>query len=596
MILWGVLSSLGESSRERGRLYHRKTKRGKSQLVEHIRESVNTTIYTKTKKTSGKGKGGKGKGGKGKGYATLEPTLEPTTSENPSQSPSISTNPSSVPSVSSKPTTDAPTISLSPSISLQPSHYVCDSEAGRNRDIVHILDSISGHIAPESPQEKATTWLKLVDKSDNCNHTLKERYILAVFFYSTYGENWKDKSMWLSNDDHCSWFGVTCNENNVQRLSLSHNRLKGTIPLELGSLSSLDNIVLDGNELHGHVPNEIFGLKDLYRFCVEHNHLSGQFFQSDVFKSNSTLKMLQIRDNFFTGTLPSEINSLTKLEDFRFDKNQFAGTLPYLNELTDLMYLKGSNNLLNGTIPNFFSHGMSHLKVIDLTDNDLTGKIPYSIGSLDKLERLYLGSMYLSGTIPYSFWKLSNLKHFFAYDNQLTGEIPQYFAGFTKLESLYLSFNNLDGKIPPFASDKLDYLNLAENRLTGSIPSSLFDIENLRLLYLSSNRLTGTIPGDFHTANKLKDLFLDDNELTGFIPEIEVNSLPEITEIVFNNNHLVGSVPDEYCELYDLLDHYLAIHADCEEDQEGEVQNSCKCCAECEIGKGAILNKSPYNV
>jgi len=587
VITLAALISFGESSQKGERKYHRTRrqakKRGKSELVEHVRQSVNTTIYTKTKKSNkshGKGKG------KGKGYSTLEPTPSPT----------VSTHPSSMPSVSSEPSSILPTISSPPSISMKPSQYICHSNSGRNTDIVHVLDSISKKIAPGSPQEEAATWLKFVDKSDNCNHELRERYILAILFYSTNGDNWKDKSKWLSNDDHCSWFGVTCNHNNVQRLTLSENGLQGTIPSELAFLSSLDYIVFDTNKLHGRVPAEIFGLHDLHRFDVEHNQLIGQFFQPEFFQCNETLKMLQIRDNLFSGTLPSEINSLTKLEDFRFDKNYFTGTLPDMNQMTDLIYFKGSNNLLNGTIPNFSSSEMTRLKVIDLTDNELTGKIPYSLGNMNKLERLYLGGMYLSGTIPYSFWKLSNLIDFFAYDNQLSGEIPESIGGLTHLESLFLSYNNLKGNIPRFKSHKLDYLNLKKNSLSGTIPASLFDIESLRLLYLSSNQLTGTIPEDFHTANTLKDLFLDDNKLTGLIPEITATALPAITEIVLDSNHLAGSIPDGYCELHDILDQYLAIHADCSKVDSGDAQNDCSCCAECHTGKGAILDRTPYNV
>ena len=76
---------------------------------------------------------------------------------------------------------------------------------------------------------------------------------------------------------------------------------------------------------------------------------------------------------------------------------------------------------------------------------------------------------------------------------------------------------------------RVDSLELADNQLTGTIPETLGQLNNLRSLDLSGNDLTGEIPQALGQLNNLKYLNLIDNQLTGCIPsallDVSVNDL-----------------------------------------------------------------------
>ena len=79
---------------------------------------------------------------------------------------------------------------------------------------------------------------------------------------------------------------------------------------------------------------------------------------------------------------------------------------------------------------------------------------------------------------------------------RLTGTVPSELGGLAELRGLILSRNYLNGSIPPELGDltNLRFLDLSYNYLSGSIPPELDNLTNLRTLYLRGNRFTGCIP------------------------------------------------------------------------------------------------------
>ena len=223
--------------------------------------------------------------------------------------------------------------------------------------------------------------------------------------------------------------------------------------------------------------------------------------------------------------------------------------------------------------------------------NSLAGEIPESFGSLPNLEKVYLGDNSLSGFIPELTTQPVSLLEFLASDNKFVGSIPSGYADLPVLQNFTLANNTLTGVIPAFNSPNLTFIDLKNNRLTGTIPESIFDSGDLRVLYLSNNVLSGTIPASYSKPPKLTDLWLNENDLTGTIPNPSPGQLQKIEEILLTFNSLREPVPDGLCQLrLDLPVQFFALQVDCApRPGTDEINNECElnvCCTGCERGRG----------
>ncbi len=149
-----------------------------------------------------------------------------------------------------------------------------------------------------------------------------------------------------------------------------------------------------------------------------------------------------------SGTIPSELGSLSDLQWLMLHNNQLSGGIPSrLGSLTNLTLLWLSNNRLEGQIPMALGR-LSQLKQLNLNTNNITGTIPAELGDLSSLERLWLHRNELSGPIPNSLGQLSNLERLWLYSNELTGSIPASLGELSDLVAWRLSGNNLTGCVP----------------------------------------------------------------------------------------------------------------------------------------------------
>jgi hypothetical protein len=146
-----------------------------------------------------------------------------------------------------------------------------------------------------------------------------------------------------------------------------------------------------------------------------------------------------------------------------------------------LDYLQLDRNRLTGTIPTELS-SLTNLRVLDLGGNQLSGSIPSQLGSLNSLESLHLDNNQLSGSIPIELSNLSSLEYLYLDRNKLSGNIPVELGNLTPLTELNLASNQLSGSIPPALCNllNLQILRLNDNQLDGDIPQAL---NNLTILY-----------------------------------------------------------------------------------------------------------------
>ena len=89
------------------------------------------------------------------------------------------------------------------------------------------------------------------------------------------------------------------------------------------------------------------------------------------------------------------------------------------------------------------------------------------------------------------------------------------------------------------SSGRVIALDLSENELSGSIPSELGKLTELKELHLEENELSGSIPPELGKLTELKELHLEENELSGSIPP-ELGRLTELKELHLEENELSG--------------------------------------------------------
>lgn len=197
---------------------------------------------------------------------------------------------------------------------------------------------------------------------------------------------------------------------------------------------------------------------------------------------------------------------------------------------------------LNGTIPYQTLGALTALTVLDLSDNFLTGEIPYDIYTLPNLVQLGLSNNRLTGPLP-QWVTLHQLQNFDLSGNLLSGLIPDTFG--YNLKSLYLldlHGNNFSGPMPTLYNSKfLNYLDVSKNQFTGGVPHETFLIQDLALLNVSRNLLSGPLPTELNWLWKIRTLDLSENNFQGAIPDLY--NLGQLRGFNASSNSLNGSLP-----------------------------------------------------
>ncbi len=243
----------------------------------------------------------------------------------------------------------------------------------------------------------------------------------------------------------------------------------------------------------------------------------------------------------------------------RWIRHGLKGAIP--PELGSLAKLEGLwlyVNELSGTIPPELG-SLAGLQRLSLSANELSGAIPTELGSLTDLRSLNLSDNSLTGPIPPNLGSLASLEQLDLWGNNLTGSIPPQLGKLSSLTRLSLNTNSLTGPIPPELGNlaSLEQLDLWRSNLTGSIPPQLGKLISLKRLALDDNSLTGPIPPELGDLASLEQIGLWQNNLTGPIPP-QLGKLSSLTRLSLDNNDLTGPIPSELGNLARLTE--LLLH------------------------------------
>uniref|UniRef100_A0A0E0JMS0 non-specific serine/threonine protein kinase n=1 Tax=Oryza punctata TaxID=4537 RepID=A0A0E0JMS0_ORYPU len=356
-------------------------------------------------------------------------------------------------------------------------------------------------------------------------------------------------SNWTASAPFCSWIGVSCDSSGkwVTGLEFEDMALQGTISPQIGNLSFLSSLVLSNTSLIGPVPTELGRLTRLQTLVLSYNSLSGAIPGS--IGSLSKLEMLVLENNLLSGSMPAAIFNMSYLQAIAVTRNNLRGPIPG-NESFHLPMLEVfslNENWFNGPIPSGLSK-CQNLDAISLAVNNFTGSVPSWLATMSNLTRIYLSTNELTGKIPV---ELSNHTGLLALDlsqNKLEGEIPPEFEQLRNLRNLNtigMSYNAFEGSLLPYVgslSTLIEIFVADNNRITGSIPSTLAKLTNLLILSLSGNQLSGMIPTQITSMNNLQELNLSNNTLSGTIP-VEISGLTSLVKLHLANNQLFGPIP-----------------------------------------------------
>ncbi len=420
----------------------------------------------------------------------------------------------------------------------------------------------------------------------------RDRAALERLYRELGGEEWNRSANWLTQAPLSKWEGVTVDpDGHVARLRLSGNNLSGPLGEAVTHLEQLYHLDLSLNDITGSVPPGIGNL--------------------------SELRDLILYDTRVSGPLPEEIGSLDKLVFFDVGLTELVGPIP-----ESFANLKGLNDFyVHGTglcVPVSMSLWLSRIPStdgelcvpttadrevlleiyernggadwhrqlywgseypinrwegvttdsagfvigIDLTANNLTGKLLPAVGDLEHLQELYLRNNDLVGPIPAEWAGMKELEVLGLSRNRLSGSMPPELGDLASLTHAYLYNNEFVGAIPARWGQlaELQTLNLAHNRVSGPLPDELGDLASLTRLFLHNNELTGTIPGELGRLSALRVLTADDNRLVGSLPK-EVEGAQSLETISLRRNELEGAIPPELGNIETLKHLYLGQNA-----------------------------------
>ncbi|XP_058729116.1 receptor-like protein 43 [Vicia villosa] len=408
--------------------------------------------------------------------------------------------------------------------------------------------------------------------------------------------------LWNENITCCDWSGVRCdNVGHVIGLDLRGEEICGSfdnatslLGLFLNSLSNLTHLTsLDlshnnlSGQIHGLFLNSMSNLTHLTYLDFSHNNLSGEILSS--LKTLPSLKLIDLSFNRLSGSLQlNEVSKLRNLTTLDLSYNHISIDMNVANVslIPNFTYLGlASCNLKS--FPSFLIN-QSKLFYLDLSNNQIQGKIPNWIWKLQNLEKLNISHNFLTNleafqsltsnllvldlhhnklqgsihvfpeyayfldysnnnfsTVPqYNGGDLPILEFLSFSKNNLHGSIPDYLCNASQLQILDISFNNFSGTIPPCLltmTSYLEVLDLRNNSLTGPIPDTFPKFCHVSRLNIHGNQLQGPIPWSLSHCSSLEVLDIGSNQIFDHFPCF-LNEIPTLSVLVLRNNKFHGSI------------------------------------------------------
>jgi hypothetical protein len=278
--------------------------------------------------------------------------------------------------------------------------------------------------------------LNLNSLNDNeVNFRVRQRFSLVTLWFQQMNDEgvfvrtWENTTGWLTERE-CEWFGIACDTNrSVIEISFYNidsevnNEYIGSIPPDIGLLTSLRYFSMRSNKVTGTIPEPI-------------GHCSN-------------MRIFDVANGLLSGTIPSSLGKWSNLYYFGVSVNAIVGSLPTsTTSWTEMTHFSVSQNRLSGSIPSFIGLWRS-IEVLDFIVNMLTNSIPEEVGNLGNLTLFGMSNNRLTGSLPSSIGKMTSTRYFWVNDNLLTGAIPSSIGNWSLIEQAFFEMNDFTGELPP---------------------------------------------------------------------------------------------------------------------------------------------------
>ncbi|KAL5549666.1 hypothetical protein UlMin_004897 [Ulmus minor] len=328
-------------------------------------------------------------------------------------------------------------------------------------------------------------------------------------------------------------------------INLCENQISGEIP----SIPTSYMIHLCSNKLKGPIPSMPFSVEEL---DLSNNYLSGDISESLCHPTgDSRLSVLLLGGNLLSGNIPDCWMYYPSLRVIDVSNNNLIGAIPnsmgFLDRLNSL-HLR--NNSLSGELLSSLRN-CTELGILDLGLNKFVGSIPNWIGiSLPNLMIFIIRSNKFNDRIPVELCRLTGLQIFDAANNNLSGNIPRCFNNFSqmankkKLGRVSISYARL------YFMGQSYYSSLESAILVTKGREDIYETFLLLVtsLDLSNNYLSGGIPKQLTSLQWLWSLNLSGNHLRGSIPD-QIGNMTWLETLDLSRNKLSGNIPTSISSL-----------------------------------------------
>ena len=411
------------------------------------------------------------------------------------------------------------------------------------------------------------------------------------------GANWKESRRWDLEKPIEEWPGIKLNEDGrVIECSITNgtvSTVEWELPEEIANLTELQTFQAVGSKVKGTIPEFLYGMTKLTKLRLNTNAITGSL-SSKISQLTNLTELFLNGNKEFGGSIPAEIGSLKKLNNFNMAETAISGAVPA--ELSGCESLATFVAYKSGitSLPDNLDQWPA-LKTFMIYGNNIEGPLPESLAKSKTITSAQMYSCNFTGNIPASYGDLpSTCNQLYLNGNKLRGVVPAAVQAHPNFNvknrwnaverilpqqdgyGLYLEYSRQTDSLALVAIynaskgaewaknqwdlttpiDTWNAVTVTDDRVTAvklstastiteewELPEEVGMLSEVTDFRVNGNKLKGSIPESIYDLSKLQKLYFQNNNLSGTLSS-NLGKLTELTELYIDRNvNLGGSIP-----------------------------------------------------